>query len=105
MFVPATDHGVNNDAKWQLQVALMNAASNRFTLVRAALFGYLSVSDAYGRIVAKTPTRDSAVVTLITRAPLGPGHSLYSQYGDWLVLLCVLLSFTIILRSLYISRW
>lgn len=101
IFVPAEDFGVGHDARWHLQMAMMNSVANGLTLVRAAMFGYLSVVDAYGHVIVNTATVDGADVTVTAKAPLDHATSLFSQYPDYWAGIILLIAAVIALMLLW----
>jgi apolipoprotein N-acyltransferase len=64
-----------------------------FAIARAAATGRLTVSDAYGRVVAEAVTSKAEPVTLTAEVGLTSMTTLYSRIGDvfaW-ALLCLTL--------------
>jgi apolipoprotein N-acyltransferase len=57
--------------------------------VRAAREGLLTVTDAYGRIVAETPSAPWPGATLLARVPAAAqAVTPYARGGDWFGWLC-----------------
>jgi len=80
MAVPAWDfHG---DRWWHARLAIMRSVENGFSLARAAKEGLLTLSDAYGRVVAEKPTTYEGMVCLVGEVPRGPATTLYQHLGD-----------------------
>jgi Apolipoprotein N-acyltransferase len=79
--VPAWDF--DRDAVWHARLAILRGVENGFAVARAANNGLLTLSDAYGRVIA---VRASAhgMVTLQGAVPRGPGATLYGAIGDGL---------------------
>jgi apolipoprotein N-acyltransferase len=79
VLVPAWDFDV--DAWLHSRMAMLRGVENGYAVVRSARNGALTVSDAYGRVLAETPSGPMAV--LDARVPLGGGGpTLYSGVGD-----------------------
>ena len=88
--VPAWDFDA--DAAWHARLAIMRGVENGFAVARAANDGLLTLSDAYGRVLAVKKTADGGMVTLRGDIPRGPGKTLYAGIGDSLAYLCMALS-------------
>ena len=88
MLVPAWDFGV--DRFLATGMTTTRGVENGYTIVRSAREGLLTVSDAYGRILAQ---RDSAKMpgrALLVRVPVSaPVPTLYTRIGDLLGWICV----------------
>lgn len=94
MAVPAWDFGL--DGQYAARLSALRGIEGGFAMARPSREGLLTVSDAYGRIVAETATAPFPGVTLLTRLPGGPPPvTLYARIGDafgWLALgLCVVM--------------
>jgi apolipoprotein N-acyltransferase len=86
MFVPAWDFKL--DGRMHARMAVMRGIENGFALARAAATGRLTVSDAFGRIVAEAITSEQGPVTLIAEVGLTSRRTIYSRIGDafaWLM--------------------
>jgi apolipoprotein N-acyltransferase len=81
MAVPAWDFVV--DGHFHSRMAVMRAVENGFTLVRTAQEGVLTVSTAYGRVVAETPSAAGRGALLVADVQAGPGETPYARHGDW----------------------
>lgn len=79
--VPAWDFVM--DAWLHDRMAVMRGVENGFSIVRVAQQGLLTISDAYGRILAERMAYAAPVVELVRPVPAGPGETFYSRYGDW----------------------
>jgi apolipoprotein N-acyltransferase len=85
-----------------LAMAPLRAVENRIAVFRCANGGYTCVVDSFGRISTPFVTPKSADVTpksaeefLIADVALSEGeHTFYTRYGDWLPILCLVLSIT-----------
>ncbi|MGA3041280.1 MAG: nitrilase-related carbon-nitrogen hydrolase [Bryobacteraceae bacterium] len=88
MAVPAWDFV--RDARLHSRMAVVRGVEDGFTMARAAQQGFLTFSDAYGRIRAETPSSHVPEALLVANVPLGPGATLYTRFGDWFGWLCVL---------------
>ena len=79
VFVPAWDFGV--DAWLHSRMAMLRGVENGYAVVRSARNGALTVSDAYGRVLAEAPSGPQTAFNAV--APLdGPGPTLYARIGD-----------------------
>ena len=79
--VPAWDF--IEDAWLHDRMAVMRGVENGFSIVRVAQQGLLTVSDAYGRILAERKSYTAPEVLLVEALPAGPGTTFYARYGDW----------------------
>ena len=79
--VPAWDFV--RDARLHSRMAVMRGVENGFALARAAQEGLLTLSDAYGRIVAETSSGQHPDALLVGDLASGPGTTLYTRWGDW----------------------
>jgi len=92
MLVPAWDF--RSDTALHARMAVVRGVENGFAVVRAAADGVLTVSDAYGRMIAETSTGRDRPVTLTARIGLTDRGTLYGRIGDvfgWLAVLGALL--------------
>lgn len=80
LLVPAWDFV--QDGRLHSRMAVMRGIENGFAIARAAATGRLTVSDAYGRIIAEAVTSRSEPVTLVADAGLTRSGTLYSRTGD-----------------------
>ena len=80
MFVPAWDFTL--DGRLHARMAMMRGIENGFAMARAAAMGRLTVSDAFGRIVAEAVTSDRGPTMLIAQAGLTSRRTIYSRIGD-----------------------
>jgi apolipoprotein N-acyltransferase len=86
LLVPAWDFV--RDGRLHSRMAVMRGIENGFAIARAAATGRLTLSDAYGRIVAEAVTSRSGPVTLTADVGLTSAGTLYSRIGDvfaWIV--------------------
>ena len=86
MLAPAWDFGA--DGRLHARMAVVRGVENGFALARAAAQGRLTVSDAYGRIIAERATSAERPVTLAADVGLGSGETLYRRAGDafgWII--------------------
>ena len=89
MLVPAWNPGWE-DARMEGWNTLLRGVENGYTVVRVAREGFMTVSDAYGRIVAETeskPLPGNALLAKVQVAERVP--TLYTQIGDLFGWLCV----------------
>lgn len=91
MAVPAWDFEA--DAYAHARMAILRSVENGFTMARAARNGLLTLSDDYGRVIARRPS-GPGFVALTGDMPLGEagGHTLYDRIGDAFAWACAALS-------------
>ena len=88
MFVPAWDF--HDDAWLAANMTKLRGVENGYTVVRASRDGLLSVSDAYGRMLAVAESRALPGTSLFAKVAVGPRvPTLYTRIGDALGWLCV----------------
>jgi len=87
MFVPAWDFGADGWA--HARMAIMRGVEGGYAVVRSARLGYLTATDAKGRIVAGAPTSSAGFVSVSANVPLGPGDTVYLHIGDVFAWMCV----------------
>lgn len=85
--VPAWDFG--GDAWWHARVAFMRGVEHGFSVARAADQGFMTLSDAYGRVLRKKHSGIDGMATLLGDLPRGPGHTIYGLIGDTFAWLCI----------------
>ena len=90
MAVPANDF--DKDGWIHARMAVMRGVENGFSVVRSAFLGVEAVSDARGRVLARTSTVQPGMVRLSAEVPLGPGPTLYTRIGDVFAWACLVLS-------------
>jgi len=86
---------VTNDAwfgrSWgpyqHLAVSAVRAMENRVPVLRAANTGISAIIDRRGRIVTSIPLDERGVV--VADIETGAGQTVYTRYGDWIVILCL----------------
>lgn len=88
MLVPAWDF--HRDAWMAANMTKMRGVENGFSVVRSSREGLLTVSDAYGRMLAVGESRPLPGASLFASAPVGPRiPTIYSRIGDLLGWACV----------------
>ena len=76
-----------------LAMAPLRAVENRIAVFRCANGGYTCAIDRFGEISTPLVTPNTAEEFLTTNIALSDGKmTLYTRYGDWLQILCALLS-------------
>lgn len=86
--VPAWDFV--RDARLHSRMAVVRGVEEGFTMARTAQQGYLTFSDAYGRILSEAPSSRIPEAFLIANITPGPGATLYTRFGDWFGWLCTI---------------
>ena len=105
---------VTNDAwfgrSWgpyqHLAVSAVRAMENRVPVLRAANTGISAIIDRRGRIITSIPLEERGVV--VADIETGAGQTVYTRYGDWIVILCmavISVYFLILLYSWRLRRW
>jgi apolipoprotein N-acyltransferase len=88
MLVPAWDF--DRDAWITARMTNMRGVENGFAVVRASRDGLLSISDAYGRMLAVEPSVGLPGATLLETVDVGAEvNTLYTRIGDLLGWACV----------------
>lgn len=96
MLVPAWNPTFE-DARMEGGNTLMRGVENGYCVVRVAREGFMTVSDAYGRILAEKTSRPlpgTALLAKVAAAPRVP--TLYSEIGDLFGWMCVAASVVLI---------
>lgn len=89
MLVPAWNPTFE-DARMEGWNTLVRGVENGYAVVRTAREGFLTVSDAYGRILAEKTSRGLPGTALLARVPAtGRVATLYTRIGDLFGWLCV----------------
>jgi len=87
MLVPAWDFGI--DAWYAARLSALRGVESGFAMVRASREGLLTVTDAYGRIIAETPSAELPGAMLLAALPAAaPLPTLYGRIGDLFGWLC-----------------
>ena len=88
MLVPAWDF--KRDAWMAAQMTKMRGVENGYAVVRSSRDGWLSVSDAYGRMLAVATSTAMPGTSLLARVKMSPRvPTIYTVIGDALGWLCV----------------
>jgi len=87
LLVPAWDFV--NDRWVHSRMAVLRGVEGGYAVVRSATQGLLTVSDAYGRVLAESASDESDEVMLSIGVGFGPGGTFYSRTGDWFGWLCI----------------
>lgn len=88
LLVPAWDFGEDGD--YAARLSALRGVESGFAMVRAAREGWLTVTDAYGRRLAATPSAALPGATLLAHLPAGaPPDTLYRRSGDAFGWLCL----------------
>jgi apolipoprotein N-acyltransferase len=62
---------------------VMRGVEDGFSVARAAKNGFLTVSDARGRIVGEVISSSAPFATLLVDVPAAHSWTLYQWLGDW----------------------
>jgi len=88
MLVPAWDFGL--DSWLAARMTALRGIENGYVVVRSARNGWLTVSDAYGRVLAQAGSRGLPGSALLARVPVRPQiATLYTLTGNLLGWICV----------------
>lgn len=88
MLVPAWDF--DEDGVYAARLSALRGVESGFAMVRATREGLLTITDAYGRIVAEMPSRPMPGAVLLGEVPAGaPPATPYGRAGDLFGWLCV----------------
>ena len=80
-----------------LAMAPLRAVENRISVFRCANGGYTCAIDKYGRIYTSFVTPKTSDEFLIADVTLSDGKTtLYTRFGDWLPILCAIISLSLI---------
>lgn len=80
MLVPAWDFRA--DTELHARMALVRGVENGFAVARAAADGVLTISDAYGRLIAETPTDAKGPTVLVADVGMISSATIYDRVGD-----------------------
>lgn len=99
VYVPAWEFGL--DAWLEARTTATRGVEGGYTIVRNAREGLLSISDAYGRFLAESPSRPLPGTTLLlAQLPVSPRRpTLYSRLGDLFGWACVLAAALAVFRT------
>jgi apolipoprotein N-acyltransferase len=98
MLVPAWDFG--EDGTYAARQSAVRGVESGFAMIRAAREGLLTVTDAYGRIVAETASARLPGATLLARAPAGAHvDTWYARGGDAFGWLCTAAALLLAVRG------
>jgi apolipoprotein N-acyltransferase len=98
MLVPAWDFG--EDGEYAARMSALRGVESGFAMVRASRQGLLTITDAYGRIVAQTASATLPGATLLGQVPgPGPGPTFYTRTGELFGWLCTALAAALLLLS------
>lgn len=101
MLVPAWDWEGPN-AVMHERMAVVRGVENGFAMARSAKTGYVTAHDAYGRTLASSSTFAADPAMVVADVPLGPGPTLYTEWGDWFGWLCVAASLVILMMVIFV---
>ncbi|MEV1015370.1 nitrilase-related carbon-nitrogen hydrolase [Micromonospora sp. NPDC049801] len=87
LLVPGLDF--TSDGWLHSRMALVRGVENGITVVRAAAFGRLTVTDPGGRVVGEATAGDAEL--LVTAAPTAGFGTVYSRTGDWFPIVSLVL--------------
>ncbi len=89
-------------AAQHLNMARLRAVETRRYLLRATNTGITAVIDPYGRIVARAPQRQRAV--LVAGFAPQTTRTWYTRLGDWLPFLCAVVVVAALARKLWMDK-
>jgi apolipoprotein N-acyltransferase len=65
------------------RMAIFRGVENGFSEVRTARQGRLTISDAYGRVIAEANSSSGKAVTLTGNVPIQKLNTIYNRWGNW----------------------
>ena len=83
-------------------MAVFRAVENRRALARAANTGISGFVDPTGNIMAASPIFEEAALT--AEIPLLSVSSLYTRFGDWFSLICVVIFLVAVIQRVFYKR-
>jgi apolipoprotein N-acyltransferase len=96
LLVPAWDF--SEDGEYAARMSAVRGVESGMPMVRASREGLLTISDAYGRVVAEKASAPLPGATLLGRVPAPrPGATLYARTGDLFGCLCTAAAFVLLL--------
>jgi apolipoprotein N-acyltransferase len=98
---PAGDFGI--DGWLHARMSVMRGVEDGFALVRAANDGWVTASDAEGRLIASKVAAPTGLTMIVANLPFGPGPTLYARIGDVFAWLCIAASLGIAAYALRIA--
>jgi apolipoprotein N-acyltransferase len=101
LLVPAWDF--HDDGWLHGRMAIMRSVELGMPMVRSAQGGMLTVSDAFGRVLAQTITGDENAQQMVD-VPVGHVWTLYGRAGDWCAKLALALLAGVIVRLIWVVR-
>jgi apolipoprotein N-acyltransferase len=97
LLVPAWDFG--EDGEYAARLSSVRGVESGVPMLRAAREGLLTISDAYGRVIAEKASASVPGATLLGRVPAAlPGGTLYTRTGDLFGWLCTAAALLMVLR-------
>jgi apolipoprotein N-acyltransferase len=98
MLVPAWDF--DRDADMAANMTRMRGVENGYAVVRSARDGVLSITDAYGRVLASDRSARLPGTTLFATVEVGPRlATIYTRIGDSLGWACVIAAVVLLLGA------
>jgi apolipoprotein N-acyltransferase len=71
-------------------MAVVRGVENGFAVARVAQQGFLTFSDAFGRILAEESSAKAPAAFLVQEILPGPGATFYTRFGDWFGWTCLI---------------
>jgi apolipoprotein N-acyltransferase len=102
LLVPAWDFG--EDGQYAARLSAVRGVESGMAMVRASREGLLTISDAYGRVVAEKESAPLPGATLLGLVPAAASPTLYSRTGDVFGWMCTAAALMMALRYWSI-RW
>jgi apolipoprotein N-acyltransferase len=102
LFVPAWDF-VRDD--WlHSRMAVLRGVENGFSEVRGARLGRLTISDCFGRVTSEASCSNGKEAALTGEVSLERRLTLYTRFGDWFGITCLVAAIFMILNSVIRRR-
>ncbi len=86
------------DGRLHARMAVMRGIDGGFAVVRSARTGRMTVSDAFGRVLAER-TSSALATSIVEQVTTGDGRTFCARTGDWFAWLALMLAAACILLA------
>lgn len=100
LFIPSADNGFKGTSDERRRVAMVHTVSNGISMARAAEFGELTLTDAYGRLYGNMQVGLGETATMTGQVPIGMGPTFYTRHPFMLGYLMIIAALYIIAKLL-----
>ncbi|HEX4849524.1 MAG TPA: nitrilase-related carbon-nitrogen hydrolase, partial [Puia sp.] len=98
LFVPAWDF--EKDDWLHSRMAILRGVENGFPIARSARMGRLTISNSHGKVLAEASSADGREASVVGRIHISSYKTVYSYWGDWFAVLCLLVTAIFVFISL-----